>query len=109
MYELARLVDTWWRTNHPTGGWRGDLYGGDAVVREGCPPSGGGDLADEAAITKRRRLRRSRCEGEDCAALVEFALVSILLCVLLFGIINFGLILSFKQEDRKSTRLNSSH
>src|SRR3546814_4890777 len=62
------------------------------------PPSGGGELADEAAITRRRRHRRSRGEGDDGAALVEFALVSILLCVLLFGIINFGLILSFKQD-----------
>jgi Flp pilus assembly protein TadG len=40
-----------------------------------------------------RRLR-----GEEGTALVEFTFVSVLLLTLVFGIINFGLILSFKQD-----------
>ena len=39
-----------------------------------------------------------RCRGDEGAALVEFALISVLLLTLLFGIINFGLILSFRQD-----------
>jgi Flp pilus assembly protein TadG len=42
--------------------------------------------------------RRTRCAGDGGAALVEFTFVSILLLLLVFGIINFGLILSFKQD-----------
>jgi Flp pilus assembly protein TadG len=42
------------------------------------------------------RPRRGR--GDDGAALLEFALVGGLLMTLLFGIITFGLILSFKQD-----------
>ncbi len=40
--------------------------------------------------------RRGR--GDEGAALLEFALVSTLLFTLLFGIISFGLILSFRQD-----------
>ena len=39
-----------------------------------------------------------RCRGDSGAALVEFTFISILLLLLVFGIINFGLILSFKQD-----------
>lgn len=39
-----------------------------------------------------------RARGDEGAALVEFALVSVLLATLIFGIINFGLLLSFKQD-----------
>ena len=46
--------------------------------------------------TERHRHLRGR--GDEAAALVEFALVAILLFTLLFGIIQFGLILSFKQD-----------
>lgn len=40
----------------------------------------------------------ARCRRDEGAALVEFALVSVLLLTLVFAIINFGLILSFKQD-----------
>jgi len=39
-----------------------------------------------------------RCRGDEGAALVEFAFVIVLLSLFVFGIINFGLILSFKQD-----------
>ncbi len=39
-----------------------------------------------------------RCHGDGGAALVEFTLVSVLLLLVVFGIINFGLLLSFKQD-----------
>jgi len=39
-----------------------------------------------------------RARGDRGAALVEFAFVMVLLFTLLFGIISFGLILSFKQD-----------
>ncbi|HEX4867840.1 MAG TPA: TadE family protein [Acidimicrobiales bacterium] len=39
-----------------------------------------------------------RGQGDEGAALVEFALVAVLLATLIFGIINFGLLLSFKQD-----------
>lgn len=42
--------------------------------------------------------RTSRARGDGGAAIVEFAFISILLSLLVFGIINFGLILSFKQD-----------
>lgn len=42
--------------------------------------------------------RRRRASGDGGAALVEFAFVMILLFTLVFGIVSFGLILSFKQD-----------
>ncbi len=45
-----------------------------------------------------RRPPPRRLRGEDGTALVEFAIVGGLLALLVFGIINFGLILSFKQD-----------
>ena len=39
-----------------------------------------------------------RARGDQGAAIVEFALVAVLLLTIVFGIINFGLILSFKQD-----------
>jgi len=41
---------------------------------------------------------RRRANGDEGAALVEFALVAVLLFTLVFGIITFGLLLSFKQD-----------
>jgi hypothetical protein len=41
---------------------------------------------------------RARARGDQGAALVEFAFVMVLLFTLIFGIISFGLILSFKQD-----------
>jgi Flp pilus assembly protein TadG len=46
--------------------------------------------------TERARPRRGK--GDDGAALVEFAFVMVLLFTLVFGIISFGLILSFRQD-----------
>jgi Flp pilus assembly protein TadG len=40
----------------------------------------------------------ARGHGDDGSALVEFALVSVLLLSIVFGIIHYGLILSFKQD-----------
>lgn len=45
--------------------------------------------------------RRSR--GDDGAAILEFALVAVLLLTIVFGIINFGLILSFKQDMTRAS------
>lgn len=42
--------------------------------------------------------RRRRCRDDAGTAILELALVSILLLTIVFGIINFGLILSFKQD-----------
>ncbi len=42
--------------------------------------------------------RRRRAAGDSGTALVELAFVSVLLLTLVFGIISFGLILSFKQD-----------
>ncbi len=39
-----------------------------------------------------------RCRGDGGAAFVEFVLVSVFLFLLVFGIINFGYLLSFKQD-----------
>lgn len=39
-----------------------------------------------------------RCRDEGGTAILEFTLVAVLLLTLVFGIINFGLILSFKQD-----------
>ena len=44
----------------------------------------------------RRAPRRGR--GDSGAALVEFAFISVLLFTLVFGIIGFGMLLSFKQD-----------
>ncbi len=41
---------------------------------------------------------RARARGDDGATLVEFSLVMVLLFTLIFGIISFGLILSFKAD-----------
>lgn len=46
----------------------------------------------------RRREPDPRRGGDTGAALVEFTLVAILLFMIVFGIIGFGLILSFKQD-----------
>jgi hypothetical protein len=43
-------------------------------------------------------LARSRSLGDDAAALVEFALVMNILFLFLYGIIGFGLLLSFRQN-----------
>ncbi len=42
--------------------------------------------------------RRRRAAGDSGTALVELAFVSVILFTLVFGIISFGLILSFKQD-----------
>ena len=39
-----------------------------------------------------------RARGDQGAALIEFAFVMVLLFTLIFGIVSFGLILSFKQD-----------
>ncbi|MGH9085472.1 MAG: TadE/TadG family type IV pilus assembly protein, partial [Acidimicrobiales bacterium] len=39
-----------------------------------------------------------RCRRDDGTALVEFALISVLLLTIVFAIINLGLVLSFKQD-----------
>lgn len=50
-------------------------------------------------LTNRRAPTAARrCRADDGAALVEFAFVAVLLLTIVFGIINFGLILSFKQD-----------
>lgn len=50
--------------------------------------------------TRTPEVRRTprRASGDSGAALVEFALVSVPLILLVFGIIYFGLLLSFKQD-----------
>ena len=47
---------------------------------------------------KQSSRHRRRCAEDSGAALVEFTFVSVLLLLLVFAIINFGLILSFKQD-----------
>lgn len=42
--------------------------------------------------------RPTRAHGDEGTAILEFTLVAVLLFTLIFGIINFGLILSFKQD-----------
>jgi TadE-like protein len=49
-------------------------------------------------INRAAREKAPRGRGDRGAALVEFSLVAILLFTLVFGIISFGLILSFKQD-----------
>jgi Flp pilus assembly protein TadG len=46
----------------------------------------------------KERVESARAQGDQGAALVEFALVSVLLLSIVFGIIHYGLILSFKQD-----------
>jgi len=48
--------------------------------------------------TPRPAGHRTRGRGDDGAAVLEFALISILLFTIIFGILNFGFILSFKQD-----------
>ena len=48
------------------------------------------------------RAEAPRLRGDDGAALLEFALVAILLFTLIFGIINYGFMLSFKQDMTRS-------
>lgn len=50
------------------------------------------------AERKRDVVEQRRRSGDEGAAVLEFALIGILLFTLLFGIIHFGLILSFKQD-----------
>jgi Flp pilus assembly protein TadG len=47
-------------------------------------------------VSTERAERRAR--GDEGAALVEFAFVAVLLLSVVFGIIHYGLILSFKQD-----------
>ena len=47
---------------------------------------------------QRPRAGHRRCGDDAGAALVEFTFVGILLLLIVFAIINFGLILSFKQD-----------
>jgi Flp pilus assembly protein TadG len=49
-------------------------------------------------IQRAGRARGRRARGDDGSAVVEFAFVGVLLFTLVFGIISFGLILSFKQD-----------
>lgn len=45
-----------------------------------------------------RRTPSRRARGDSGAALVEFSLVAILLFLLIYGIISFGMLLSFNQD-----------
>jgi hypothetical protein len=60
----------------------------------------GGGLADQETDMGQgaERSGRARARGDQGAALVEFAFVMTLLFILIFGIVSFGLILSFKQD-----------
>jgi Flp pilus assembly protein TadG len=51
-------------------------------------------------MTRRKhdRPRANRGRGDGGAALLEFAFIAVLLFTLVFGIISFGLLLSFKQD-----------
>jgi hypothetical protein len=54
-------------------------------------------------MTRHVKMDRStRGRGDDGAALVEFTLISLLLFLLIFGIIHFGYLLSFKQDMTRS-------
>lgn len=48
--------------------------------------------------TRRARPAAQRGTGDGGTAILEFTLVAVLLLTIVFGIINFGLILSFKQD-----------
>jgi Flp pilus assembly protein TadG len=67
-----------------------------------CPgwPSGGPHDGERPLRQTTRRAGASpRRLGDDAGtALVEFTFVAVLLLTIVFGIINFGLILSFKQD-----------
>jgi Flp pilus assembly protein TadG len=101
MVQPAVLVDTCIRTNHPVVQGRAEPSATSlgtierGLLRGTMPPADGATMRATATA---KRSRPTRSSGEDGAALVEFALVSVLLVVLLFGIINFGLLLSFKQD-----------
>jgi Flp pilus assembly protein TadG len=61
--------------------------------------------ASGASMTTRKdhgRATPARARGDDGAALLEFALVAILLFTLIFGIISYGFLLSFKQDMTRS-------
>ena len=55
-------------------------------------------------LMSRARAARRRASGDDGAAAVEFALVSVLLLLLLFGIIGFGLALYRQQAASHAAR-----
>ncbi|MEO7427928.1 MAG: TadE/TadG family type IV pilus assembly protein [Acidimicrobiales bacterium] len=48
--------------------------------------------------TRAPRPDARRCRDDAGTAILEFTLVAVLLLTIVFGIINFGLILSFKQD-----------
>ncbi len=77
MVPEPQVTDTCFRTNPPIG-----------------------DAPGANMTTRKHEDRRSprRCRGDEGAGLVEFALISILLFTLLFGIISFGLMMSFRQD-----------
>jgi Flp pilus assembly protein TadG len=57
--------------------------------------------ASGASMTTQKydgRAMPRRARGDDGAALLEFALVAIILFTLIFGIISYGFMLSFKQD-----------
>src|SRR4051812_46377005 len=45
-----------------------------------------------------QRQKRRRCNGDDGTALVELAFLIVPLCLLLFGIIVYGYLMSFRQN-----------
>jgi Flp pilus assembly protein TadG len=62
------------------------------------PPIGDAPGANMTTRKHERRQAARRGRGDEGASFVEFALISIVLFTILFGIINFGLILSFRQD-----------
>src|SRR5919112_6539675 len=57
--------------------------------------------ASGASMTTRKydgRAEPRRARGDHGAALLEFALIAIILFTLIFGIISYGFMLSFKQD-----------
>ena len=48
--------------------------------------------------TRAEHHRLRRCTDDGASSMVEFAFIMVLLLTIVFGIINFGLILSFKQD-----------
>jgi len=77
MVPEPQVTDTCFRTNPPIG----DAPGANMTTRK-----------------HEDRQAPRRCRGDEGAGLVEFALISILLFTLLFGIISFGLMMSFRQD-----------
>lgn len=55
---------------------------------------------DGMAVSTKEPTRpsRRRCREDSGAALIEFSFVAVLLLTLVFGIITFGMLLSFKQD-----------